>query len=408
MSEKEHHLFGGSPARYWSNCYGWASIVQGLPQEPAGPAAERGTALHKGILEQRVQGELNKLLHGTPVVTDYASIPNWPDEGELLADEFWELLFEKALEGFVTGKQIYIERKLMFSVDLDCGGTGDIVILYYNDKGKLVAVVGDCKFGRIPVNADEEQLKFYLTALNKIAREKGKQIDVFKSFIYQPETFPNWKEATFTKSEIERAEAKYDKAIAESKKEKPKFKVGDWCEWCKARGRCDAYTRHLDREMELTVIRNKDLNTVEFINVAETPSEILANIHKFKNKIKNLFTAVDKELILRIANGEKIEGIKIVEGVTKRKFKDEDEVVSVIESHGVYPYKAAPLKGIGDMTKELMAVKGIKKAEADKIINPLTIKPEGHPKITTSDDNAPDFIFTDPAKLLEGLDEETE
>jgi hypothetical protein len=408
VTDKEHHLYGGSSAKYWSNCFGWASIVKDIPQEPAGEAALRGTALHTGVLEVKVRGEIQKLTDGTPVLPDYSIIPNWPEEGEALAEEFWTLLFEKELEGFITGKQIYIERKLMLSQELDAGGTADIVILYHNDKGKLVAVVGDCKFGRISVDAGDEQLKFYLTTLNKLAREKGKQIDVFKSFIYQPETFPNWKEHTFTKSEIEKAEAKYNKAIAESKKEKPKFKVGDWCEWCKARGRCDAYTKHLDKEMELTVIRNQDLNTVQFINVAETPTDTLVKIHRNKAKIKNLFTAVDKELIIRLANGEKNDEIKIVEGVTKRKFKDTEEVVDTMKAHGVNPFKAAPIMGIGDMTKALMLAKDIPKKEADLIINPLTVKPEGRPKITSIDDPAPAFSFSDPAKLLEGLDDDSE
>lgn len=408
MSEKEHHLYGGSSAKYWANCPGWASLVQLLPKEEPGKPALRGTALHTGVLEHKAAGEIKKLTDGTPVVTDYESIPNWPMEGDLIADDFWELLFEKALEGFITGKQIYIERKLMLFAELDCGGTGDIVILHYNDKGKLVALLGDCKFGRISVDADDEQLKFYLVALNKIAKEKGKEIDIFKSFIFQPECFPSWKEHTFSKNEIEKAEVKYAKAIAESKKEKPKFKVGDHCEWCKCRGACDAYTKHLDKEMELTVIRNRDLNTVEFIDVAKTPTNVLVKIHLFKDKIKNIFTAVDKELITRMANGEKMELIKIVEGVTKRKFKDALETATTMEAHGVHPYKEAPLMGIGDMTKALMTAKGLKKKEADLIINPLTVKPEGHPKITSVDDPAPDFIITDPAKLLEGLDDEVE
>jgi len=406
--EKEHHLYGGSTAKYWSNCAGWASQTAGLPHEEAGKAAARGTALHKGILEVRVQAELNKLMHGTPVSVDYSRIKDWPEEGPMLADEFWSLFFEKTLEGFITGKQIYIEKKLMYSAELDCGGTADVVVLHINDKGKLVGTVGDCKFGRIEVLPDEEQLLFYLVVLNMLAKEKGKQIEVFNSFIYQPECAPNWKEHTFTKSEVERAELRYAKAIAESKKENPKFKVGDHCEWCKLRGRCNAYVKHLDKEMELTVLRNKDLGTVQFIDVATTPSDTLAKIHLFKDKIKAIFSAVDKELLIRMAYGEKIEGLIIVEGVTKRKFRDDPEVSTTLLSHGINPYKEAPLMGIGDMTKALQAAKSITKKEADVIINPLTVKPEGQPKITTSDNPAPEFVFTDASKLLEGLDDDSE
>lgn len=406
--EKEHHLYGGSTVKYWSNCFGWASLYAILPHEEAGEAADRGTALHTGVLEHKAKSEINHRLTGEPVVTDYKSIPNWPEEGAVLAEEFWDIIWEKELEGFITGKMIYIEKKLMLFPELDCGGTGDIVILYTNDKGKLVARLGDCKFGRVLVPASDEQLKFYLVCLNKIAREKGKVIDEFHSFVYQPEDFPSYKAHKFSKSEIERAEEKYLKAITESKKENPKFKAGDWCQWCKIRGQCATYTKYLDKEMEMTVIRNQELSTVEFRPVETIPDDILVKISQYGEKLTNYISAVKKEIILRFAAGKPVAGVRIVEGTTKSKFGTKEEVITVMQDHGVDPFKEAPLKGIGDMTSALMAAKRITKKEADKIIKPLTIKPEGPPKITTLSDPKPDYVFKDSGSLLEGLDDDCE
>lgn len=406
--EKEHHLYGGSTAKYWSNCYGWAGKMALLPFEEPGDAAKRGTALHTGILEQRVKGEIEHRLQGTPVVTNYEAIPHWPAEGESLSDEFWEILWDKVFEGFITGKQIYIEKKLMFSKELDSGGTADIIVLYNNDKGKLVAKLGDCKFGRVPVAASEEQLKFYLTCLNMIAREKGKIIDEFHSFIYQPEDFPSYKPHKFTRSEIEKAESKYLKAIAESKKENPKFKVGDWCEWCKLRGTCATYTKHLDSEMEMTVIRNREIGTVEFRPVETVPDEILVKINDFGEKLTRYISAVKKEIILRFANGKPVAGVRIVEGTTKSRIRDELEAAEGLKALGVNPFKEPELKGLGDLTKELAAVTGQKQAEAKKVVYGFTFKPEGPPKITTLDDPKPDYVFRDPGALIAGLDEDSE
>lgn len=409
MTDKQHHLFGGSTAKYWTNCYGWASKAKDLPYEKPGKKAERGTALHKGVFEMYTQNEINKLLKGEAVPLDYDSIPSWPKEGPVLAEEFWNLFFTEILEGFITGKQVYIEKKVMFDAALDAGGTADIICLGYNDKGKLCCDLGDGKFGDTVVHPDEEQFLFYLVCINIAARQKGKVIDVFRSFVYQPSVFPNeLRRHTFTRSEVEKAERRYLKAIAEAKKETPKFKAGEHCEWCKLRGGCTAYAKERENEMELMVLRNTDINTVNFKQVETLPDDVLAKIHLHKAKLIDYLGAVDKEIFYRFMNKQPVAGLKIIASNGRSSFKDEQQTAEVMKAHGVEPYKPAPLLGIGDMTGALMAAKGIKKAEAKAIIDSLTHKPEGKPKITTADDPRPDYVFADSASLLDGLDDDSE
>ncbi len=138
MTTKEHEIFGGSSVKYWLNCFGWASRIQNLPEDLPGEAALRGTALHTGVLELKLRQELDNKLYGTVVNPDYSTIPNWPEEGEELAEEFWKYFWTEILEEFVTGKTIYIEKKLMLFSDLGSGGTADVIVIWYNDKGKLV------------------------------------------------------------------------------------------------------------------------------------------------------------------------------------------------------------------------------------------------------------------------------
>lgn len=403
MSEKAHEIHGGSSVYQWSNCQGWASLVTQMPDEPSGVAALRGTALHTGVLEIKTHQEIQNRLSGSPVTLDYSDIDNWPEEGPQLAEEFWNTVWKEVLEEFVTGKTIYIEKKLMLFPDMSCGGTADFIVLYYNDKGKLVAWLGDCKFGRIRVSPDSEQLKFYLVALNKLVKEQGKEIEEFWSFVYQPEHEDPFTKHKFTKSDIEKAEAKYLKAILESKKEKPKFKVGDWCRWCKAQARCKTYGDNLDKEMELSVIRTE--NKIEFAPVETMPDEILAKIYLFQSKVKEYFSKIDKEIVYRFMAGNPVPGLKIVEGKSNRKWEDESKVVLTLESHSLEPYQPAKLKGLGEVEKELK-IKGKKPAEAKAIIDALCIKPEGKPKITTADDPRQPFSFKNAADLLDGLDAE--
>lgn len=402
MSEKLHHIFGGSSAYIWANCAGWYSLIKDMPVELAGPQADRGTALHTGVLEVKTKLEIEHRVSGAELKFDYSDIPNWPPEGPELAEEFWEIIWKEVLEQFITGKTIHIEKKLMLFTELDCGGTGDLVVLYYNDKGKLVCWVIDCKFGKVRVEPDEEQLKFYSACVNKLVREKGKQIDEFRTGVYQPTHHEAFTQDKFTRSEIERAEAKYEKAIIESKKEKPKFKVGDWCFYCKAQGRCVAYKDKLSKDMEVTVIRNKE--EVSFHPVETLSDETLAKITLFGEKLTKYIKNVKKEVMLRFLNGKPVEGLKIVEGRSNRIFSDEALVIQEMKNLGIDPYKEPSLKGLGEMESSLINI-GHKKAEAKKIVDSYTTKPPGKPKITTADDPKPDYNFTTAVSMLEDMDD---
>lgn len=407
-TEKEHHTYGGSSVDIWFNCPGWASLIKDIPYEEAGKEAKRGTALHTGVLEVKTQAEINHRISGTPIKLDYSKIEGWPEEGPEFATEFWELVWEKVLEKFVTGKTIQIEKKLMLFPELDCGGTADFIVLYYNDKGKLVAVIGDCKFGKVRVDPDKEQLKFYLTALYKIVKEKGKTIDEFKSFVYQPTHHEPYTEHKFTRSEIEKAVVKYEKAIIESKKENPKFKVGDWCKYCKAQGKCLTYNKHLDKEMELMVIRNRE--QVSLIPPEELTPEVKAKIVLFSDKLVKYFKEVKKSVLLDFLHKTKEETaelrkyVKVIQGRSNRVYTDPIKVADEMQKLNINPYKKPDIKGLGAMEAALIEA-GYPKKEAQKIVDSYTHKPEGKPKITSADNPGIDYVFKDAASILEDFDE---
>ncbi len=119
--EKAHHTCGGSNAKQWGNCHGYLSLASTMPDEPSGPAAIRGTALHTGVLEVKTYEEIECLREGHAPTLDYSLISDWPEEGPQLAEEFWQHVWKEVLEEFITGKTIYIEKKLMLFPDLDFG-----------------------------------------------------------------------------------------------------------------------------------------------------------------------------------------------------------------------------------------------------------------------------------------------
>lgn len=378
--EKAHHLYGGSTAKYWSNCHGWASLQSTLPkEEEAGEAAIKGTALHTGILERKFFSEIQHRLHGTPVNVTYDDIPFWPEDGEELAENFWQDVWVHALEEIVTGKQIYIERKLMLFPELDAGGTADVVILYTNDKSQVVCVVGDLKTGYHEVLPSDVQLLFYICAAQKIAKEKGLRIDVFKSFVWQPTKHPAYSEHVFSASKVESTIRKFERAIALSK-EKPKFKVGDYCKFCKAQSLCPAYHKHLNGHMDIEIRQ-------ELPAVATLSDDILVRLFKASDKIETYISNLRKHIINRFVTGTPVEGLKVVAGVSKRRWKNEQIAQDLLFNTGIDATQPKII-GIGEAEKRLKN-SGKTKEEISSIIYTLTEKGPAPPKLTTTDDPRP-------------------
>lgn len=394
--EKLHHLFGGSTSKMWKNCWGWASLVSTLPHEEAGEAADLGTALHTGLLERKMQGEVDVLTIGRTDKLHYRDIPNWPEaEGPAMAVEFWNDVFNKALEGFITGKQILIEKKLMLFPDKDAGGTADIVILYYNDKGKLVGTVGDLKTGFHRVEPTEEQLLFYLAALYLRVKEKGKEIEEFHSFVWQPTHEEKYTTAKFTKKQVLSAVTAYEKAIAESYKEKPKFKVGSWCTWCKAKAVCKQYSKHIEKRMELATVNNK-LPTVEHLS-----DEVLLQLFTHADDIESYLSEVRKWIIKRAQSGNPVAGTKLVEGVSRRTWKDELLAEQALTEAGINPMtqKLLGITAIEGMLKNLH-----QKEKVAEIMYPLTVRNPPPPKVTLTSDPRPAVKLTAPGSQLADAD----
>lgn len=392
--DKEHHTYGGSSAKFWANCYAYQTEISKLPPQVVGEAAIKGTAFHLGALERKVKGEVEYLRTGKPFKVVYDDIPNWPVEGAEWAQSFWDLLFNNVLENIVTGKTIYIEHKLMFSEALDAGGTGDIVVLHKNDRNQVVLWVGDIKTGHWRVEPDDEQLLFYLCAANERAKVKGVNVEVFKSFIYQPTHSEPFTQHKFTPKEIERATKKYFKAIAESKKEKPKHKVGEWCRFCRAQAACTAYNKHVSKEMDLTVPMVPSVESL--------PDETIVKIWRAGDSIENYISAVRKYIIQRFSQGKPLEGLKIVSGVSKRKWADKDTAKKVLFNAGIDPV-VEDIIGITEAEKRLKA-SGNDKKNIDAIMYTITTKPPAPPKVVGVEDERP-AIDIKSVDLLSGLDE---
>jgi hypothetical protein len=403
--EKEHHLYGGSSAKYWNNCYGWASLYVTLPPSQAGAKADRGTALHKGILEMKVKRELEILQTGSSdTVIDYDSIPNWPIEGADIAERFWKELFTFVLEEFITGKAYYIEKKLMLFPDKDAGGTADFIVLYHNDKAELVGCIVDYKGGAIRVEPDDEQFRMYLSALYLRCKEKGIEIDKFRAVVAQDSHEEFFTDHWYTRKQILRAIKGYEKAVFESTKEKPKYKMGEWCTYCKCKAVCPKYVKSQQENLAMAMNDNK-LPVPE-----QMPDEWVVKLWLASKQIKDLISANNKYVIERFANKQPLPGLKVVAGNQgDRKWKDEDTAAKLLKEKYEVESQVVEVKMLGfpAVEKELK-MKGLKPKEIGVLLAPFFTRAEPKAKVTTIDDPKPEFVFKDGASLLRDSDDSGE
>lgn len=397
---KTHHIFGTSTAKYWSKCPGWAGLIKTLPPTPPGKDADKGTAVHYGVLEIKTAREIEVRQTGKSLPIVYENIPNWPADGEEIANGFWEAIWKNVLEEFITGKIIYIEKKVMFDEASDAGGTLDLIVIYYNDKGELVAASVDLKTGRVRVEPDCDQIKYSLAAVMRRLDEKGKRIEKFKGAIYQPQHFEPYTECWFTRKEIETAAKKYEKAIAASFSPKAKLKAGDHCSYCRGIGACTAYNDMMNKKMDLAVAKGKN----ELIAPEHLPDETLLNIFLYSDQVEDYLSRVRKFIVSRFANGNPVKGLKLISGVAKRRWKDEFVVEQVLRPH-INPF-TEKLMGI-TAVESMLKNTGKTKQEIAELMVQVTEKPEGHPKVVSEEDPRQAISISRP-DLLIGLDGEDE
>lgn len=163
--QRKHARLSASRMDRVMACPGSYRLESQMPYEPAGPAADRGTAIHE-LAEAMLRGD-------ALIYSDYP-------------DDHWEMANE-----YVTFLNNYFKapRKRLIEVNLDeplkaihpsLGGTADAILV----EGNTLACI-DLKTGRVPVEATEnKQLMTYaLGAMLKLKAPENIDVDMV---IFQP------------------------------------------------------------------------------------------------------------------------------------------------------------------------------------------------------------------------------
>lgn len=209
------------------------------------------------------------------------------------------------------------------------------------------------------------------------------------------------------------------------------------CQWCRAKATCLALVKMQDDLLEgrLSAIgREYTADELEAIydaieagtykvrpiEVRKLSTEQLAALRPMRQTMESWWRSVENTLETRALAGDKVPGMKLVEGRTDRKFKDDDKAVEWLALVGIEPDLLKISKTVSPAQAEDLLINelGYTRSQATSLIVDMVKKAQGRPTLALNTDSRPslddkddaywdedDFADDDAAYLAEDDDE---
>jgi hypothetical protein len=266
-------------------------------------------------------------------------------------------------------------------------GTGDCIII---DNGVLTII--DFKYGQgVAVESEgNPQMKLYaLGAIN----DYGCVYDfsAVRMSIYQPR-INNVSEARMgTADLLDWAETIVKPTAAEAFSPAARYNAGPHCrKFCKHAGRCQALTAYCSDFVETHGLR---------VAVPHLTADQYLEIVQMEPLLKMWLDRTTRAATDQILSGEKIPGLKVVEGRSLRKWSDEDAVAAHLTEIGEYDaediMEPATLKTVAAMEK------AVGKKKVAELVGEYILKNPGKPTLVLASDKRPEY---DPGADFEALE----
>jgi len=380
-----HAALGGSSAERWVNCPGSVVLSEQAPKQEVSASMLEGTEAHE-IAEQLLASFLNNKITGEPAIDVSDCSEDVKQHGINYRDFVWKELLEET----ITDKYYDLETPITIDESLQMWGSADFWACGYDDRGKIVAVIADYKYGKQNVEAeDNAQLAFYSVALCEELKKKNIEVDYVTAAIFQPRSFvnPKPKKTKFTAKQLLSWKKKFYKAAhAIYVKKKPAFKVGEWCGYCRAKGICTKYAAQTEitTSLKLVDVDNIQVPAIEMLS-KETIAKIALNYDLVKDFLDGCFEYAMKE-----AKNNGLPGVKVVKSSEGRRswIKNTPQAVDTLVHFSNLPretFVKETLLGIGEVEKALKAAK-INKDEVSNTMVVLTEKGKSTETLVPLDD----------------------
>lgn len=354
-----HARLSPSSAHRWMHCAGAPRLEATVPQQPAGPHADLGTAAHEiaeTILREGYTREHN-----------IASVESWPVDGRDVEigqdtrDAIWQYVTAIRDRAEALGIEFHLEGFVSLApLNPPPGLEGGTVDCWMYDEANRHLYVDDYKNGYTPVDGkDNEQMRLY--ALGVVVQNRIKP-ETITTTIHQPRSRDeDVKPDTFTWAElVEFKREAFEAARAANDPDAPVGPVGSHCKWCRAKAICPAQlalAQDVAREEFTSLPVLSDTATViahPAVKALPEPSEItqdrMLKVLEKASIVEDWFKAVRDYAKAKLEAGEEVPGWKLVEKRATRKWRDEEAaeewlkrrlpVADVYKKQLVSPYQA--------------------------------------------------------------------
>lgn len=379
----KHSIISPSKAKRWINCPFSAKEEAKFPDTTSSYAQE-GTDAHS-LLEWCLLFNIDPLEVETAKINDVEM--TFSEEMRECVSMAYE--YTKKLERELGAKATAETRYELTWLHKELSGTCDVTIR--EPFGELIIM--DYKHGKgvdVKVENNEQLMIYALGALGELHKSGVEIYSNIRLVILQPRTSSEPKEWNITPKELRLWGDKVLKpAAVKAAKGSKSAKVGEWCHWCKV-GAAMKCPKKNAKELELF----KNESTVPDVKnlTPNQMAEIYVQLPRFNAWVENL----EKALYSHLIEGNKVEGLKLVEGKSARKWKDENVAKETLErlcpdeSFYVTKFVTAP-----QAEKILKKVGGAALASFDDLVE----KPQGKPTIASIDDKRPALVL-DAATLF--------
>lgn len=417
-----HSIFGPSSSAMYLNCPG-SLIPNLLAGDDAGYDAAWGTVAHE-VTEECLKHDLSpfKFLGKQYFIES-------GDWGFLIyVDEEMVDAVQANIDWveFLPGKR-FIERRVDFSRITPIpnqSGTSDLTILH--PKGRRL-INADWKYGkgyRVYAKDNSQGMLYALGSLWEFDPEG--RIQEIEIRIGQPrlDHFDEWVISRDDLLEFAGwAKARMHLAW---QIDAPRIAGEKQCRWCRVSATCAAKAK-MEVEMTEGVFDNLDHPVngdemsafkarledesfdVKMVDVGNLTTEHLARLRYFRAAAEKWWGRIDSELFRRAADGEDLAryGSKIVEGRSRRKFKNEAEAAEHLEFLGVPMKKIIKQSVVSPAESEkLLRGVGFRPKEIPSLLGRYVTKPPGKPTIVPLTDKRQPIADLSEA-VFDDLDSET-
>lgn len=386
--ERKHALLSASSAARWLACPPSARLEDKFREtcgyDNSSVYADEGTLAHEfAELNLRyLSGRISDDEEFVQALEVLRAHDLYSEEIETEVEKYTTYVMEafEAAKTVVPDPILFIEEKLDFSQVVEKGfGTGDAGIIA---DGTMEII--DLKYGKgVKVEAYENpQLKLYaIGALH--AYEMLYNITKVKVTIVQPriDNIVSW---VISVKELYRwAEETVKPIAAKAYEGKGLQKAGDHCKFCLVKAMCATLAA-----------KNVALAKHEFKDPQLLTEKQLIDVYKQIPMLVDWANAVGEHLLKEAISGKKVEGYKLVEGQSRRRWTNEEDVQAKLKEEGYTEeqFNTVKLKGISDIEKL------VGKKNFPALMEGFVVKPQGNPILVPETDKRPEYKSLEQAK----------